>query len=205
MVIGVVRQFILHLALGSICRWCGQVVWAPDLSSSDLKFKNRFDHNMLDLFLVIPGWTPWLAFYIAHWSTSCQMRFLIYLANLSYLLPVRLFLWIAWKVALEATSVINFNNNGSWLVYVCPGADKYFWQDLSLIKWYLKITCPAEWATCPVSVHNGKIVVNEPSSGKKIREPCLATCNIKNYFALHNSLLSILLSNLYHHQSRRIS
>ena len=27
------------------------------------------------------------------------------------------------------------------------GSDKYFWQNLSLGKWHVKITCPAEWAT----------------------------------------------------------
>ena len=60
------------------------------------------------LFLVIPSWMLWQGSYIVHWSASCQLRFLIsfYLADLSYLVPLRLIQWIAWKLALEATSVV---------------------------------------------------------------------------------------------------
>lgn len=34
-----------------------------------------------------------------------------------------------------------------------------FWQNLSLANWHVKISCPAEWATCPISVQNGKILL----------------------------------------------
>ena len=44
-----------------------------------------------------------------------------------------------------------------------------------VLKWYLKITCPAEGAVCSISVHNGLILVAEPLQNqvqkKKLKEP----------------------------------
>ena len=54
----------------------GRVVRAQDLKSGDPEFKSRSDHY-LDLFELVPGSTPRLRLYIANWSASCQLGFLI--------------------------------------------------------------------------------------------------------------------------------
>ena len=51
------------------------VVRAPDLKSGDPEFGSRSDHQ-LEVFQVVPGLTPWLRFYKANWSASCQLGFL---------------------------------------------------------------------------------------------------------------------------------
>ena len=53
---------------------CTFYVRASDLKSGDPEFRSRSDHK-LDLFLVLPGSTPWLRLYIANWSASCQLGF----------------------------------------------------------------------------------------------------------------------------------
>ena len=58
-----------------------RVVKVPDLKSGDPEFKSCSDH-LLDLFQVSPGSTPRLHLYIANWSASCQLRFLIRLLSL---------------------------------------------------------------------------------------------------------------------------
>ena len=54
--------------------------------------------------------------------------------------------------------------------------DMTVWQNqLSLGKWHVNISCPAELATCPISVHNGKVLATEPLQNqvqqKMIKEP----------------------------------
>ena len=56
------------------------MVWSPDLKSGDPEFKPRSDH-WLDLFEVVPGSTPRLRLYIANWSASCQLGFLMNLLS----------------------------------------------------------------------------------------------------------------------------